>query len=223
MTETTQQTTQPRPSEELLKELAQELVALTRRSRLELNLAAGRAIIDRAYEGSFELWNTRNEGDGALDGLVAQMRALGESWSKSHLFRCVRLAEQEERFGGFEGWPRLRYTHFRTVQGLGWERQRALLDQSEAQGWNESQLLTEAGQARGRPEKSEEQRSVQEAAGVLKRIVRLVGERDELAADLGVAGLEQHEFERLVGTLADLESQVEVIQERLSGLRAAQR
>jgi len=204
-----------------IEELAKDIFKLSRDTRLKHAVDVGELVLVRAFQGSREIWNQRGQGDATLDAVSDAVAALGDtSWSRTTLFRAVRMAEQHRVFEGFDRWPRARYTHFRIVQGLAWDTQRALLDAVQQQGWNEIRLQAEATRTRGRvSEPAEEERSAKEAATSLKRIAKLVDIRDDLAADLDGAGLEGEEYAELLSLLAAVGEKSAALQERLRQLR----
>jgi len=208
-------------TEEQIHALGNDIFSLSRNSRLILAADVGGLVVARAYQGKFEVFNQRNSSDETIEAISKVVAGLGDtSWDSSTLYRAVRVAEQRKELGGFDRWPRAKYTHFRIVQGLAWDIQRQLLDQVQAQGWNEDALQAEVTRARGKTsEKTEADKSVQEAAVALKRIAKVAEIRDDLAADLGTAGMASEEYSALLSTLSSIAAQVAVIQERLSQLR----
>ncbi|MGI5863156.1 MAG: hypothetical protein ACOX6T_13990 [Myxococcales bacterium] len=199
-------------SQEAVEAIAAEIERIERASVLDLYVGVGKTILERGYEGSFELWNARNVGDESLKRISKALAQKEVDWSEWKLYRAVRTYEQQVSLGGFERWPSLKASHFHAVQGLPYDKQRELLDTAQGQRQSVRDLQRAANQARGLSESAPAAPSpFKEASRVLRRFDKLLEEREELAVDLAEAGIPEEWVARFSELLEALHAEVETL------------
>jgi len=193
-TDTAGATTQP--SAEVVAAAADKLCKLIRENQLTLDFAGGRIVIEAFFGGDLEAWNKRNTGDQSIEALAKVMEERDPDWTSQRLYRAVRFYEQWKMLGNFEEWPHLMPSHYRTVQGLSWDRQRELLTKANAERWSIAALVSAIGH-RKREFPAAPAAAARDALKVLKAAERVLDQQDHLLADLSEAGLAAESSERL--------------------------
>ena len=134
-------------SDAVLDDLALQITRLSERAARSFVVGTGKLISDQLYQGDLSAWRTRGPKDFSLRRLAARP-SLGVS--PATLYRALAAYELLARAGSLARWPELSVSHFRTVSGIPFGDQSALLDRAEREGWSVARLNREAGQRRRR-------------------------------------------------------------------------
>jgi hypothetical protein len=205
-------------AQEKIDRVANRIYALERNNLIRTYADAGWAILEEFFAASFEVWNSRDPSFPALARLSEALSSKGAEWTETRLYRAVRTHEQEVAFGGFERWPSLTVSHMHAVQGLPWDKQRELLDTAQAQRQQVRELQRAVSTARGIAPRSATYTAVVEASAVLRRLDRVLDLRQELASDLGLAGVSEQSVAHLCEMLEQLHVTVDSVSTELQQL-----
>lgn len=208
-------------SQEKIDRVAHRIYSLERNNLIRTYADAGWAILEEFFEASFEVWNSRDPSFPALARLSEALSSKGAEWTETKLYRAVRTHEQEVAFGGFDRWPSLTVSHMHAVQGLPWDKQRELLDTAQAQRQQVRELQRTVSAARGIAPRSPACTAVVEASAVLRRLDRVLDLREELASDLGLAGVSEQSIVHLCEMLEHLHGKVDSLSAELQQLAKA--
>ena len=197
--------------QEIVEQVADRVFTLERTSLIDLYCSVGQTVLDAFYQSDFAVWDGRNIGETALSRLAEAMTRRHAKWTEWKLYRAVRTYQQQIALGDFGRWPSLTASHLHAVQGLPWEKQRELLDAAQATGQQVRDLQRAANLARGIVPRTEKETAATEAQQVLRRFEKLLGEREELVADLGAVGVAEDSISGFEDFLEQLRMAVEAM------------
>lgn len=197
--------------QEIIEQVARQVFAIERGSLIQMYCLVGKAVLDGLFGGDFGNWNARNVGETALPRLAETLKQQQAGWTEWRIYRAVRIHEQQVALGGFERWPTLTATHLQAVHGVPWDKQRELLDAAQANRQPVRELQKAANLARGIAPRTEKKTAADEAQQVLRRFESLIGEREELAVDLGALGVAEDSIRGFESVLDQLRVAVEAL------------
>jgi len=191
------------PDDQLVVATAREIAKEQLGHEIIVHKGSGRIIFQRFYDSSWDKWHQRNTGDIALEKLADELRKLRLNWNETKLYRAVRLFEQSENLDGLKPWPDLKLTHYHSVQGLPWDRQRALLDEAQKSSLSTDELRELAHGER-------------DAGRLLKALERALGKSEELNGRLRAAEVSAGNLSAFERASASLQDAIDVLQLELT-------
>jgi len=209
------------PDDQLVVATAREIAKEQLGHEIIVHKGSGRIIFQRFYDSSWDKWHQRNTGDIALEKLADELRKLRLNWNETKLYRAVRLFEQSENLDGLKPWPDLKLTHYHSVQGLPWDRQRALLDEAQKSSLSTDELRELAHGERKRTKAGIPQPE-RDAGRLLKALERALGKSEELNGRLRAAEVSAGNLSAFERASASLQDAIDALQLELTSPKPAE-
>lgn len=209
-------------SQDKLKEIARFVLRESATGEVRSVISIGRYLFAQLFRGSEAALRSkdRTKAD-SLNDLAAQPGMAEASWSRSRLRNAIEIALMARAHRDFRAWRFLRVSHYEEVIGLPAEKQRALLDRAEQEGWSVARLKQEPGQQKPRAAKAAPlPTSPEKALGqVRKARAGVTALTDPLAASLVGAGVEADDAEELAAAVQKVVGLLDAFQKQLEGMR----